>query len=793
MQHMGTTGLGAAITLCAAASAASAQCTPEWLPGQPVLGVNGEVIAATTWDPDGPGPLQDVLVVGGEFTVAGAALASRIAAWDGSAWQSLGTGISGSVGIGSNVVRVNALTTYDGLLIAAGSFTTAGGVAASAIAAWDGVSWQPLGSGVSTPGPGAVYSVSALTVSGNDLIVGGAFTTAGGQPAVGIARWDGSAWHPLGPGEFYGVNALGVYQGELVAAGEYYAPGGLPVQHLVRWDGSSWTALGAGANGQVLALAEFNNELIAAGSFTTAGGVSANRIARWNAASWQPLGTGISGPSCCPSVHTLTVYNGELIAGGNFPTAGGVAANAIARWNGLGWAPLASGVGLATYPTVNALAVYDGALVAAGIFAGAGGIVAGNIARWTGADWHPVGSGSNLSESPFALAEYQSDLIAGGWFFAAGNQVVNGIARWDGSAWQPLAEGVGGGSPPFVSAVSALAVYNNGLVAGGSFDTAGGQPASKIARWDGLAWHPLGEGLGGSFNWWVSALTVHNDDLIAGGHFTHAGGQPASCVARWDGLAWHPLGVGITGGTGGGGFTQPPKVLALAAYDGDLIAGGAFTAAGGVALNHVGRWNGSTWQPLGTANLLEVQALAVFNGDLIAGGTFTAAGLNHVARWDGSSWHPLGTGLSGWPNFPYSGPVYDLTVFRGALIAGGSFHMAGAQVANGIARWDGAAWNAMGTGIGPFSGVAALTVHGGELIAGGGFHTAGGQFSPHWAHWGCACYPDCTADGQLTVADFGCFQTKFVIGDPYADCNGLGGLTIADFGCFQTKFVAGCP
>ncbi len=55
------------------------------------------------------------------------------------------------------------------------------------------------------------------------------------------------------------------------------------------------------------------------------------------------------------------------------------------------------------------------------------------------------------------------------------------------------------------------------------------------------------------------------------------------------------------------------------------------------------------------------------------------------------------------------------------------------------------------------------------------------------------CYPDCNADNLLTIADFGCFQTKFVAGDPYADCNGVGGLTIADFGCFQTGFVAGCP
>ncbi|MFM9995782.1 MAG: FG-GAP repeat domain-containing protein [Phycisphaerales bacterium] len=54
------------------------------------------------------------------------------------------------------------------------------------------------------------------------------------------------------------------------------------------------------------------------------------------------------------------------------------------------------------------------------------------------------------------------------------------------------------------------------------------------------------------------------------------------------------------------------------------------------------------------------------------------------------------------------------------------------------------------------------------------------------------CYPDCNHDCQLTVADFGCFQTKFVLGDMYADCNTDGALTVADFGCLQSAFVLGC-
>ncbi|MCC6659737.1 MAG: EF-hand domain-containing protein [Phycisphaerales bacterium] len=55
------------------------------------------------------------------------------------------------------------------------------------------------------------------------------------------------------------------------------------------------------------------------------------------------------------------------------------------------------------------------------------------------------------------------------------------------------------------------------------------------------------------------------------------------------------------------------------------------------------------------------------------------------------------------------------------------------------------------------------------------------------------CYPDCNGDGALNLADFGCFQTNFALGDPYADCNADGVLNLADFGCFTTTFALGCP
>ncbi|HQL55223.1 MAG TPA: hypothetical protein PLQ87_10995, partial [Phycisphaerae bacterium] len=57
---------------------------------------------------------------------------------------------------------------------------------------------------------------------------------------------------------------------------------------------------------------------------------------------WVPLGSGMGGSA--PFVYALTVYNNDLIAGGLFTTAGGVACNRIARWNGSVWQALGSGM-----------------------------------------------------------------------------------------------------------------------------------------------------------------------------------------------------------------------------------------------------------------------------------------------------------------------------------------------------------------------------------------------------------------------------------------------------------------
>src|SRR5690554_3556312 len=122
------------------------------------------------------------------------------------------------------------------------------------------------------------------------------------------------------------------------------------------------------------------------------------------------------------------------------------------------------------------------------------------------------------------------------------------------------------------SVVSVLTVFDDGwgtgpaLYAGGEFTTAGGQPANRIARWNGQVWSTLGSGMDGNFsNTRVCALAVFDDGggagpaLYAGGVFTTAGGQPANRIARWNGSAWAPLGSGMSG--------PSPQVRSLTVFD----------------------------------------------------------------------------------------------------------------------------------------------------------------------------------------------------------------------------------
>jgi hypothetical protein len=170
----------------------------------------------------------------------------------------------------ANNPAVNALCVLpNGNLVAGGSFTSAGGVAASNIAQWNGTTWSPLGTGISG---GAVHSLRVL--SNGDLVVGGDFNTAGGLSVTKLARWTGSAWQSF-PAFINGsVNALAVLpNGDLVVGGAFtFITNTLVAFRMARWNGSTWSTLNGDVSGTVRAFAmRPGGELVVGGGFQTAG------------------------------------------------------------------------------------------------------------------------------------------------------------------------------------------------------------------------------------------------------------------------------------------------------------------------------------------------------------------------------------------------------------------------------------------------------------------------------------------------------------------------------------------
>jgi hypothetical protein len=249
--------------------------------------------------------------------------------------------------------------------------------------------------------------------------------------------------------------------------------------------------------------------------------------------------------------------------------------------------------------------------------------------------------------------------------------------------------------------VKSMVVYDDGtgsaLYVAGDFDQVGGIAASNIARYDGESFAPLGEGITGSwFNGYVNAMAVYDDGngpaLYVGGFFDRAGGlEVGYCIAKWDGQEWSAVGEGLQGVT--------PQVWDMAVFSGDLYIAGNLRSPGGQSNDGIVRWDGQSFSTVGGGlggSLPIAHALAVFQGP-----------------GDGDRW----------------------------LAVGGNFELGTDYPIRDLALWNGEAWEAAGTGIGPASGayVTELAVHddgaGPFLCVAGSFSTAGGVPVMHAARW----------------------------------------------------------
>lgn len=568
------------------------------------------------------------LYVGGVFTNT-AVGATNIARWDGTNWYALGDG----VGKSGDVVRALAVT--NGLVYVGGNFTNCGGVAVSNIAVWNGLSWAGLGSGVNS-------YVMSLALNGSDLYASGLFSSAGGVTVNDIARWDGASWNALGSTTFSGgsPNKITVLHNLLYVGGTFTNVAGVSAPRIASWNGASWSAVGAGLSSTCIGLAADNSKVYAGGNFLLAGSLLAPGIAAWDGNSWSSIGNPAVSQGSSSVVRCFAKSGNTLYAGGSsFVAIGQAVANRIASFDGANWQALGAGLN----SNVTSIAVTPSRVFAAGDFTGSTGVFAYHLAQWDGTNWAQVGYSTNGGFGSISkLIARGNDLYVAGYFtINAADGTCTWLTRWDGTNfWNvPLS------FPPYTDSAfyldgvgyTACEMQGSNIWLSGHFSI-GEQDGSFVnytncdnCMWfDGTTTWVMGTGL----NTNATSIAAVGTNVYFAGPFTTAGGVAVSKIARWDGSRWWPVGSGVVGNG---------IINALAAAGTNLYAGGSFTNMGGVSVNRVAKWDGTSWSALGSgisypgASSATVSTLFGSSSDLYAGGTFRASGgkaAYYIAHWN---------------------------------------------------------------------------------------------------------------------------------------------------------------
>ncbi|GAA4467393.1 hypothetical protein GCM10023093_23270 [Nemorincola caseinilytica] len=233
------------------------------------------------------------------------------------------------------------------------------------------------------------------------------------------------------------------------------------------------------------------------------------------------------------------------------------------------------------------------------------------------------------------------------------------------------------------------------IYATGFFTNICGENAKHIARYDGASWHAMDTGL---------TDAGHRISDIGGTLYISPYMQSADSnwVLKWDGSHFSRVGEGVYLSTVSPMSSRVPNIYDVVSYRGRLVACGEFDIVGGRPIKGIMQWNGTQWDSVGSGLSGEVvltgviypHQMLVIDTSLYVVGNFKYAGgvtVNGIARWDGYNWHAMGAGFN---NF-----VYALAMVNGELYAGGEFTMSGSTVLQRIARWNGTDWVHPGFGV----------------------------------------------------------------------------------------------
>ncbi|NVO02900.1 MAG: T9SS type A sorting domain-containing protein [Bacteroidetes bacterium] len=587
--------------------------------------------------------------------------------------------------------------------------------------------------------------IYSIMVNGNDVYVGGVFSSIGVFPISCVAKLNnttGAADEFWNPNPNYVVTSIVKDGNDIYIGGGFTSIGGQTRNNVAKLNsitGEVDSIWNPNADSYVNSIAISGNSIYVGGGFIFVGGYLRNHIAKLNKT--DGMADTIWNPNANNAVMSIVVNGIDIYIGGAFDYVGGITRNKIAKLDNITgavdtiWNPNADNY-------VNSIAIEGSDIYAVGGYRNIGGQPRNFVSKLnniTGAadlTWNP-----NASDRVLAIAISGSDIFLGGDFKSIGGLIRTGIAKLNnitGAAdpiWNPNAYNLCG-NPYYRSIV----ISGNDIYAGGNFYYIGGQLRNGIAKlnkFNGLAdtiWNPNpSDSVFGGSSLEINSIAIKGSDIYVGGDFTKIGGQLRNNIAKLNNtngeadVTWNP--------------NTDTFVCTFAINGSNIYVGGDFWNIGNqarVVLAKLNCSNGvvdSIWNAHFVHNAsYKIYSIAINGSDIYVGGSFATlnghtrnniAKLNEVSGAVDPTWNPNINGI-----------VRSILINGDDIYVGGYFNYIGGYASNGIAKlnnYDGAAdpyWILNSNNI---TNVNSIVISGSDFYVGGDFNSIAAGYSPNFA------------------------------------------------------------
>jgi hypothetical protein len=565
---------------------------------------------------------------------------------------------------------VDHLIMFKDQIVAAGTFAWADdNIVATAVVAWNGSDWRPLGS--------LKGSVTRLSADSTTLYVSGSLDLGKGPGTVLAAGWNGTEWSDLTAGELNPVRVLGKFRGRLFGDKSGF---------LASYDQGKWSILDSSFT--IQGAPRITSDRICAGGSTRAADGSILRGIACYDTTWSFI------PD--PARGVITVTFREPVRAGNEVLVLRAYTNlspvtySLARVD-------SSGISNA-WPEANRPPSYL-TLIDLMEFESKAYLLAATgkdllLFRWNGKGmdtleiFPPPKGGSALH----LLMPAKDRIILSGDFQGIGNLRSQGVAEFEGGTWKSLSSRPKSGPDQYPTLLKAAG--NRLFMGSEGMNFAGHAPASGVAAWDGTRWENMSGGIvmglrSSTYNQncrcqnteWkkVSDVLAIGSDFYAAGDFdSTASGLASPGLAHWDGQKWNGMGL-------------PPgsTVNAISYWKNRLYARGNIPKADGSGYMNLPNWSGSEWKETTPAAPAFIDQMSVFQDKLYVIRPSNDSYSDSILVFDGNAWKDCKNPLD------YHSRTRKMLTYSGKLYLAGRFigNMGTSLVRTGLMGWDGTTWS----------------------------------------------------------------------------------------------------